>query len=160
MDYQKIYDSLIHKRKFVDIIPQNLSGHNHHIVPKCLGGKETVRLTVREHIFAHELLVMIYKDKPSHRTTYNRMLTSIVFLYKSRCMRNDMKLVRFFRSKMVESWVTESYRMRKTRTKIKNARIGKTIWWDSATPIPQDMVEQGWEYGQYLTNEQAERKKA
>ena len=30
---------------------------NHHIIPKCMGGKETVILTVKEHVKAHELLM-------------------------------------------------------------------------------------------------------
>ena len=63
MNYRKIYNSLIEKRRFKEIIPQTEIGDNHHFIPKSAGGTETVRLTIREHIFAHELLVMIYRQE-------------------------------------------------------------------------------------------------
>ena len=49
----------------------------HHIKPKCMGGTETVRLTIREHIFAHELLVMIYGFEEHDKNSLIKMLTAI-----------------------------------------------------------------------------------
>ena len=77
MNYRKIYNSLIEKRRFKEIIPQNEPGENHHFIPKCMGGIETVRLTIREHIFAHELLVMIYGFEEHDKNSLIKMLTAI-----------------------------------------------------------------------------------
>ena len=63
MNYRKIYNSLIEKRRFKEIIPQTEIGDHHPFIPKSAGGTETVRLTIREHIFAPELLVMIYRQE-------------------------------------------------------------------------------------------------
>lgn len=65
MNYQKIYDKLVEKRKtYVIEKPYD----SHHIVPRCVGGtnesSNLVRLTYREHIHAHLLLAKIY---PTHK---------------------------------------------------------------------------------------------
>lgn len=66
MNYKNIYDNLINfckKRKN----PDNVYIELHHIVPESLGGqtneKNLVELTLREHYFAHELLVKIYPNE-------------------------------------------------------------------------------------------------
>ena len=66
MDYKKIYDNLIKfckKRKN----PDNVYIELHHIIPESLGGETNkenlVELTLREHYFAHELLVRIYPNE-------------------------------------------------------------------------------------------------
>lgn len=64
MDYQKIYDQLMQKRKSS---PPTGYTENHHIIPRCMGGDDResnlVELTAREHYIAHKLLFKI------HRTT-------------------------------------------------------------------------------------------
>lgn len=60
MNYQKIYDQLVYKRKHIEVLSSDAEGHNHHIIPRSFGGTETVRVTIREHIFLHELLVKIH----------------------------------------------------------------------------------------------------
>jgi len=63
MDYQRIYDQLIEKRKLN--IPKGYV-EKHHILPKCAGGlnniENLVKLTAREHYLAHWLLHKIYPD--------------------------------------------------------------------------------------------------
>jgi hypothetical protein len=66
MNYKKIYDSLIFKRKVLH--PLNTSflyKENHHIIPYCMGGEDTdenkVFLTAREHFIAHLLLWKHYR---------------------------------------------------------------------------------------------------
>ena len=65
MDYQRIYSQLIEHRKSNPINEGYYE--THHIVPKCMGGKDSkdnlIRLTAREHFLAHRLLYCI------HRTT-------------------------------------------------------------------------------------------
>lgn len=61
MNYQKIYDNLVAKRKQVK--PETIYTENHHIIPKSFGGSNDasniVTLTAREHFIAHRLLVKI-----------------------------------------------------------------------------------------------------
>jgi hypothetical protein len=64
MNYQKIYDQIIDRAK-----NRQLEGYKekHHILPKCLGGKEDkdnlVELTAREHFLCHRLLCEIYPNE-------------------------------------------------------------------------------------------------
>lgn len=63
MNYCKIYDALIYKAK-----NRKLGGYKevHHIVPRCMGGKDSkdnlVELTAREHFIAHLLLVKMHNN--------------------------------------------------------------------------------------------------
>lgn len=56
--YKKWYDSIIHKRKTIQLPKQK--NERHHILPKCLGGTDDpenlVNLTHREHFLSHRLL--------------------------------------------------------------------------------------------------------
>lgn len=113
-----------------------------------------VRLTVREHIFAHELLVLIYKNEEPNDKAYKCMLTSIVFLYKAKDKRPDWDNTSFHTSRLIEKWILESYNIRKNRTKIKNLKLKKTKWWDASKPLTDKMINDGWEYGQYLNDDQ------
>jgi hypothetical protein len=64
MDYQKIYNQIVEKAK-----NRMLEGYKekHHIIPKCLGGKNDkdnlVELTAREHFLCHMLLCEIYHNE-------------------------------------------------------------------------------------------------
>ena len=64
MDYKKIYESLISNAKERETIDGYYEIH--HIIPKSVGGSNTddnlVKLTLREHYFAHELLVKVYPE--------------------------------------------------------------------------------------------------
>ena len=66
MNYNNIYNNLIFTRKSRGLNKKVLDGYyeKHHIIPKCLGGKDIlenyVLLTFREHIIAHKLLLKIY----------------------------------------------------------------------------------------------------
>lgn len=66
MNYKKHYDKLMERSKYR--IPDGYV-EKHHIVPRCLGGKDEVDniaiLTPEEHFLAHQLLVKIYpKSSP------------------------------------------------------------------------------------------------
>ena len=66
--FQKIYNSLIKTRKSRGLNKTKLDYYTekHHIIPKCMGGKDEddnyVLLTAKEHILAHMLLYRIYPD--------------------------------------------------------------------------------------------------
>jgi hypothetical protein len=63
MNYQKIYDRIIERAK-----NRKLEGYKekHHILPKCIGGKDEksniVELTAREHFLCHLLLCEIHPN--------------------------------------------------------------------------------------------------
>jgi hypothetical protein len=66
MDYSKHYNLLIERAKKRPIEIEKYY-ENHHIIPKCLQGTDDdgnlVKLTAREHFFAHLLLTKIYPEK-------------------------------------------------------------------------------------------------
>ena len=79
--YQKIYDSLIEKRRREPLTknkkdPNYIYCETHHILPKCLGGsndkENLINLTAREHFIAHKLLLKIY-EKLNDKNAYMRM---------------------------------------------------------------------------------------
>lgn len=76
MDYIKIYNALIEKRKNS---PAKGYKESHHIIPRCLGGSDEsnnlVDLTYKEHYLAHVLLTKIYPD--------NADLAYAIFLFSS-----------------------------------------------------------------------------
>jgi hypothetical protein len=65
--YKSLYDSIIQKAKV-----RNLFGYKekHHILPRCLGGKDIkknlVELTAREHFIVHMLLCKFTKGRNRH----------------------------------------------------------------------------------------------
>lgn len=63
MNYEKIYYNLVSTRKARKRIKHTYY-ERHHVLPKCLGGKDSkeniVYLTPREHFLAHWLLIKIY----------------------------------------------------------------------------------------------------
>lgn len=65
MDYRRIYDSLIYQRR---LNPAEGYTEKHHIIPRCMGGKDNeenlVVLSAKEHYLAHRLLCKIYPTEP------------------------------------------------------------------------------------------------
>lgn len=63
MNYSKIYNNLISTRKNYDRVRGEQYYENHHIIPRCMSGKDDdfnlVLLTPEEHYLAHLLLVKI-----------------------------------------------------------------------------------------------------
>jgi len=63
MDYRKIYNNIIEKRK-LKILPNDVYGEVHHIKPKSLGGNDDndnlIKLTAKEHFICHLLLSEMY----------------------------------------------------------------------------------------------------
>ncbi len=79
MDYEKIYNNLISYS--LNLSRQKGDGNYyelHHIVPKCIGGTNSVDnlvlLTAREHYVAHKLLCEIYPDNDKLHYSLWRMM--------------------------------------------------------------------------------------
>lgn len=76
MNYKKIYDEIIYRRKL-----ERPDGYTekHHVVPRCLGGSDEsdnmVALTAREHFICHWLLVKMNtgRDKMRLSAAFNAM---------------------------------------------------------------------------------------
>ena len=72
MNYEKIYKTLVS-------VPYNGNEKTeiHHIIPRCLGGTDDednlVKLSIKQHCFAHKLLVKIYPNNKSLINAANMM---------------------------------------------------------------------------------------
>ena len=122
MDYNKIYQNLIQKRKNNPIVEGYKE--NHHILPKSLGGNNSkenlVALTGREHWIAHLLLHKIHK------------LPQTVHACNVMAMRCEERGIRYIKnSKMYESIRIEHSKLMsklgKQRIGDKNGSFG-TMW--------------------------------
>lgn len=79
--FEKTYMNLVESRKYRGTKKKRGDGFNkHHILPKCLGGKDEnsnyVLLTFREHIIAHMLLHRIYPNSSELAYALLRMIQS------------------------------------------------------------------------------------
>jgi len=77
MNYERIYFELINKAKGREIIAKQYY-EKHHILPKCMGGNNSleniVKLTYREHILAHWMLYRIYPTNRSLANAFHIMI--------------------------------------------------------------------------------------
>lgn len=89
MDYMKIYNSLIRNAKIRD----GVVGYSekHHILPKSLGGDNSesniVRLTAKEHLFAHKLLIKFTSGEPRRK-----MQRAYFFMFYSNNPKRNLNL--------------------------------------------------------------------
>jgi hypothetical protein len=85
MNYQIIYDNIIYKanNRIIDEYTET-----HHIIPKCMGGKNTdinlVKLTPKEHFICHKLLCEIYPTNPKLKFAYWAMCNKLTKNKESR----------------------------------------------------------------------------
>jgi hypothetical protein len=61
--YTRWYDSIVNKAKNSNRNKKDGYFEAHHIIPKCVGGTETVLLTAKEHFICHWLLVKMVNTK-------------------------------------------------------------------------------------------------
>lgn len=79
MNYEKIYNDLIQKRREFPLVKEgNGQVEEHHIIPKSFGGTNDehnlINLSLKEHFFAHLLLMHIHR---SDRVKYAKMCASV-----------------------------------------------------------------------------------
>lgn len=79
MNYVKIYDAIIQKRK---TMPYEGYTETHHILPRSLGGSDDadnlVKLSAREHFICHYLLVKIHSEGLNHFKMIKAFLMMLV----------------------------------------------------------------------------------
>lgn len=100
MNYLEEYNNLIENAKNRKI-DKNEYYENHHIIPKCCKGtndkSNLVKLTLKEHYHAHELLVHIYKNKNLIYALWMMCITTLDALeaYKTgKIYRKDGQLIK------------------------------------------------------------------
>lgn len=153
MNYKKVYEDLIQKRTVLQCLSESSSGcENHHIVPVSEGGSNDkdniVRLTIKEHIFAHQLLARIYNSRAMWCAAHILMCVNQKKLGENRCLR----LAALARSKMAEGKKRESlpdelrkhlseikmgsrntfygkHHSEETKKKLSDSRRGKSGYW-------------------------------
>ena len=133
MNYQRLYDRIVHKAR----ARANLDGYyeRHHILPRSLGGSDEslnlVNVTAREHFILHYLLVKICVGEDKRKMLHAFMLMAGENAHHSRYVNS-----RLYQSKKAE--FAESQRQRFTgstktaehRKKISEALKGKvTEFW-------------------------------
>ena len=88
MNYKKIYQQLIDRA-----LSRTLTGYKerHHIVPKCIGGDNSISnlvyLTAREHFIAHKLLCKIHPSIKGIQFAFWAMI-----VYKSKKNQREYKI--------------------------------------------------------------------
>ena len=151
MNYKKIYESIVSKRKV-----QIAGGYTeiHHIVPRSLGGSDTddnlVRLTAREHFICHLLLTRVHKDDI---ISYRKMLKAFFMMLV--CKRDTQD--RYISSRKYGEFrkaFAESQSIAQSGEK--NSQYGKKSFWvwhemygkrRIDCDLLEDYISQGWFYG-------------
>ena len=144
MNYQHHYNLLIERQK-----NRLLEGYKerHHIVPRCLGGKDVpenlVDLTAREHFVQHQLLAKIYPDHKGLQLAVSMMSTNGTTQERTENRRYQ--------------WVRERHQKQisELMSGENNHQFG-TKWIHKGTEskkVPKDSLKQwlddGWQLGRY-----------
>lgn len=118
--YKKVYNQLIESRKSRGLDKSKLDGYyeKHHIIPKCMGGKNEdsnyVLLTYREHILAHMILHRIYPN-------VNQVLGLFAILIsKNKNLKRDKSMSSRYLSSLKEAYI-------KAKDELARKQIGKSV---------------------------------
>lgn len=159
MDYEKIYNQLIEKRR-KEVLkkcdkddPNYLYCEIHHIIPRCIGGSDDeankIALTAREHYIAHLLLRRMHPDcyalsvavefmqvDPAKYVAGNNAACSRKFRFNGRLYQ----LIREENARM-KSVIQSNLKW------IKNLSKNDQKFWPKDVPLTQQMIDEGWEFG-------------
>ena len=122
--YKSWYDYIIQKAKV-----RNLSGYRekHHILPRCLGGKDTktnlVKLTAREHFIVHMLLCKFTKGQARIKMLYAFNFMSVV-RNKNRDYKINSKIAQKLR---LEFFSNKPKHTSESKLKMSKSRIGMKL---------------------------------
>ena len=132
MNYEKIYNDLMQKRK---IIPYIGYSERHHIIPKCMGGDNSqsnlVNLSAREHFIAHLLLCKIYPSNGKLFYAANMMTVN-----NKNQIRNNSKNYDFIKIK-INQLLSER---NQGKTFIYNPETNTTAWHKKIDTIPEGWI--------------------
>lgn len=133
MDYKRIYDQLIQKRRDNPITRKEQYVECHHVVPRSEGGSDNennlVNLTAREHYVAHLLLAKIYDDHKMWAAVWG-MATGWRYYKKTHPTVSSRtyevvreNFVKSLRNHMIGGHLSDS-----TKRKISKATMGRKPW--------------------------------
>ena len=147
MDYNKIYFSIIEKRKLIKIEGY---GEKHHILPKSLGGLDSsdniIKLTAREHFICHLLLTKMFKP---NSIEFKKMIKAFVCMQVCKSNNQD----RYITSHSYETLKKSFSRIQsQEQTGSGNSQFGlKWIYSDELKQIQKikfdELLPTGWKYG-------------
>lgn len=117
MNYKKVYEQLIEKRRLYPLNKSDCYCEEHHIIPHCVNGSDDksnlVNLTPREHYIAHVLLAKNYQTynlyyavvkmqvKSKNHQRYFRFNSRLYELLRKKCYEKQAK---YFKRHPVKSW--------------------------------------------------------
>lgn len=145
MDYKKIYDAIVEKRR--NNIPCGYI-EQHHIIPRSFGGQNTknnmVALTAREHFICHLLLVKIHKnDNYYFKAIHAFMMMMVSSNNQNRITSRMFELYRKYHSSI----------MSKLQKGDKNSQYG-TSWItngnDNKKIVKNEKIPDGWKLGRTI----------
>lgn len=150
MNYEKLYYSIIENRK---LNPVDGYTECHHILPRSLGGSDTldnlVNLTAREHFICHLLLTKIYRDKCKQAKMIRAFVLMLVCSSKNQCRYVSSRKYEYLRK--IHSEV-----QRIGQLGDKNSQYGTSWVWHElvgAVKVKRELVplliEQNWILGKY-----------
>lgn len=142
MNYEKIYKNLIYRAK-----NRIIDGYveKHHIIPKCMGGSDSIEnlviLTPEEHFLAHVLLVKIYP-------TQHNLIFAVQKMTRASRGRKKRRLYGWLKR-------LHSKRMSESQSGNGNTQYG-TMWINNGTTdakiLKSDSVPEGWIKGRKKKN--------
>jgi len=150
MNYQRLYDSIIEKRKFQ--IPDSNYVERHHILPRSLGGSDDesniVALTAREHFMCHYLLIKIHK--PNTRSWY-KMINA--FMIMNTNVENHKRYMnsRLYEKQRLQFSLTMSENQRGKKNSQHGTRWIYNLEAEEHAKIPLgDKIPEGWHEGRIV----------
>ena len=146
MDYLKTYNSLIEKAREKN--PQSIGRYyqrvqdfpyyeRHHIIPKCVGGKDEmgnlVYLTFRQHFIAHKLLVLIYPESKGLKCALSYVIYGNRRQYKNlKLTSRDIELLKQVRVERMRGRKQDQEQIDKRVSKLRGQkRSAEYCEWDS-----------------------------
>lgn len=120
--YYQWYQNLVNKAKKRQL-DDTIYYEKHHIIPKCLGGKDTaenlVSLTLREHYIAHLLLSKFYEGEAGRKMHYAMW---IMLLQQK---KRGSRIFEMYRTKYIETSLKTQIITDEFRQNVSKALTGK-----------------------------------
>lgn len=127
MNYQKIYDQLIEKRRSSPLVKKNDGTiEMHHIIPRSFGGTDDdnnlINLSLREHYIAHVLLLKMAEQTHEY-LAIGKMLSALIFM-QQKCLKFNSRLYQKLRLNYKGNWFGRNHKI-ETRNKVRQTMTPK-----------------------------------
>jgi hypothetical protein len=159
MNYTKIYNSIIEKRKTHPLF--GVYTETHHIIPKSIGGSDNpenlVNLSAREHFICHRLLIEIHKN---HKQNYYKMVKAFFMM-----LVTNEKQERFVTSRKYKQLREKFSKIQsESQSGSLNSNFGK-MWCvdkngNNRRPFYLNEIPEGWQSSYEFKKKQREEKRS